>query len=515
MESFPSMHGLAKDRDLVADFLAFRARANAERVACIDLPANRQLTYRELADAADRCAGWLASLLLPGARVAMLMRNSVDILIVHFACARAGMIFVPLNWRLSGLEIGGLLEDATPDLFIYHTEFAEQAASALEKRSVQHVVSMAPGNDPLAATVAKATPLGPRESDPDAPMTLLYTSGTTGRPKGVIITGRNAWSTAFNFTMSNAVAPGDAMLCDMPLFHVSGLFGVAWAAIFAGASVLISDRFVSATALRLMSDRKLGITHYFAVPQMASTMLQDPSWSESDLSRLKALVIGGAPLAPIVVEQLLNSGVTPLEGYGSSEAGTVFGMPIDRDAIRRKPESCGVAAMRIDVRLVDSERHDVADGEVGEIWLKGPSVTPGYWQQPEATAKAFHNGWFKTGDAAMRDAEGFYRIVDRWKDMYITGGENVYPAEVESVLATHPSVAEAAVIGVVDARWGEAGCAYIVPRGPIDEAEIVSYCRARLAHYKVPRYVRVAETLPRTGSGKVRKDELRHAFRED
>jgi fatty-acyl-CoA synthase len=436
----------------------------------------------------------------------------VNILIVHFACARTGMIFQPLNWRLSGAEILALVRDAAPGILIYQAEFEAAAQIALADADVAHVVR---GDKALADAIAAAPPAtASRTRNPDAPITLLYTSGTTGKPKGVIVTARNAWATAFNFATVNEVAPRDVLLCDMPFFHVAGLFGVARAALLMGATVLISDRFVPATALRRLSDRSLGITHYFAVPQMATAMLQDPSYAQSDLTRLKALVIGGAPLPKSVVERLLADGIPPVEGYGLSEGGTIFGMPIDRKAIAERAGMCGVAAMLIDVRLVDPHGHDAKVGEVGEIWLKGPSVTPGYWQQPEATEKAFQDGWFKTGDAACRDADGFYQIVDRWKDMYISGGENVYPAEVESVLAEHPAISEAAVVGVADTQWGESGCAYIVTRAPLTADDVTRHCRERLAHYKVPKHVHFIDLLPRTGSGKVKKDDLRHAFHE-
>jgi fatty-acyl-CoA synthase len=348
----------------------------------------------------------------------------------------------------------------------------------------------------------------------DAPITLLYTSGTTGRPKGVIVTRRNAWTTAFNFAMANDVAQRDVLLCDMPMFHVAGLFGVSRSVLLMGGTLLISDRFTPATTLARLSDPALGITHFFAVPQMAAALVLDPAYADSDLSRLKALVIGGAPLPKSLVERLLADGIMPVEGYGSSEAGAVLNLPIDRAAITREAGSCGVPAMLVEVRLVGPDGVDVAPGEVGELWLRGPSVTPGYWNQTEATTKAFAGDWFKTGDAAVCNAQGFYRIVDRWKDMYISGGENVYPAEIESVLAEHAAIAEAAVVGVVDERWGESGCAFVVLRSGCNVApgEILAHCRERLAGYKTPKHIRLVDQLPRTASGKVRKDELRRAF---
>ncbi|MGZ6008486.1 MAG: AMP-binding protein [Rhizomicrobium sp.] len=501
-----------------ADFVASHAATNGERTACVDLATREHVTYRELDLRVAKCIGYLQAKLGPskGVRVAMLARNSVGLLVLHLACTRAGFIFQPLNWRLSGAELRAQISDAGPELFAYQAEFEDAALSASRDTSVRHTARIADGDDQLAAAIDAATPVHLVDGDPDAPVTLLYTSGTTGKPKGVIVTRRNAWTTAFNFSALNAVEAGDTLLCDMPMFHVAGLFGVARAALFSGATVLISDRFVPATALKRLSDPVLAVTHYFAVPAMAAAMLNDPTYLHADMTRLKALVIGGAPLPISIVERLLGDGVMVIEGYGLSEAGTVFGMPLDRDVIRRKCGSSGLPAKLLEVRLVDKNGHDAPTGEVGEIWLKGPSVTPGYWNQPEATANAFDSGWFKTGDAASRDRDGFYRIVDRWKDMYISGGENVYPAEVESVLAGHPSVAEAAVVGVADAQWGEIGCAFVVPRQghALTARDVVEHCRSKLARYKLPKHVRFVEALPRTASGKVKKDALRRAHME-
>ena len=514
--SFEAMATSAECAIRPTDFIAYHARVRPAQDAVVDLAGNRRLTYSELDREIAKCASYLCDALANpyGARVAILGRNSVAHLVLHFACARIGAILQPLNWRLSGPELRAQVMDATPELFVYQSEFEDAAKQAHENTSVRTVVRIAPDKDELAALIERASPCEARDVGIDAPITLLYTSGTTGKPKGVIVTLGNAWATAFNFAIKNEVGPGDVLLCDMPLFHVAGLFGVSRAALFMGATVLVSDRFIPEIALARMSDPDLAITLYFAVPQMAMAMLQDPAWSKSDLTRLKALVIGGAPLPKSIVDRLLADGVMPIEGYGISEAGTVTGLPLDRSVLQRKAGSCGLPAMLIDIRIVTPDGGEAATGEVGEMWLKGPSVTPGYWNAPEATAKAFHDGWFKTGDAARCDADGYYQIVDRWKDMYITGGENVYPAEIEAALVEHAAVAECAVIGVADARWGESGCAYIVSRTSISEQDVLAHCQARLARYKIPKHVRFVDTLPRTGSGKVKKDALRRDFQE-
>jgi fatty-acyl-CoA synthase len=496
-----------------ADFIAYHAAAAPERVACVEFNGGARLTYREFDRRIAKCAGYLEAMLAPatGKRVAVLARNGIDILTLHFACIRAGAILQPLNWRLSGAELAALVADGGPELFIYQAEFEDAAKQAMG--GVRHTVRIAEGDNRLAAAIDAAPAMEARAGDPDSPVTLLYTSGTTGKAKGVIVTNANAWATAVNFALLNEVAPRDVLLCDMPMFHVAGLFGVSRAALLMGGTVLISDRFVPAQALVRMADPALKVTHYFAVPQMAAAMFNDPTYTATMLRKLKALVIGGAPLPIPTIERLLADRVHAIEGYGSSEAGTVFGMPLDLDTIAKKKGSAGVPAIFIQARLVGAGGRDVKAGEVGEIWLKGPSVTPGYWNQPAATAKHFSpDFWFKTGDAARRDEDGFYYIVDRWKDMYISGGENVYPAEVESVLAAHPHIADAAVVGVADAQWGEVGVAFIVARGTLNDATVVDHCRSKLARFKIPKHVRFVEALPRTASGKIRKDELRRAF---
>jgi fatty-acyl-CoA synthase len=499
------------------DFVAYHAGATRDRVACVALTSNETLTYGQLDVLIARCTGWLEAQLKPaaGKRVAILARNGIDILVLHFACVRSGAILQPLNWRLTGPELAALIADAEPEIFVYESEFADAAKIAMEGSSIRETFVIAPGENQFRAVVEASAPSPGRPMPTDAPITLLYTSGTTGRSKGVIVTRMNAWCCAMNFSWGNEVAPRDVLLCDMPMFHVAGLFGVSRSALFMGATVLISDRFTPREALARMSDPKLGVTHYFAVPQMAAAMFNDPTYKPSMLQELKALVIGGAPLPIPTIERLLADRVRCIEGYGSSEAGTVFGMPLDLETIARKKGSCGTRALHTIARIVDADGNDAKPNEVGEIWLKGPAVTPGYWNQPERTAKGFSpDGWFKTGDAARCDEDGFFYIVDRWKDMYISGGENVYPAEVESALAAHPGIVDAAIVGVPDPQWGEVGAAIVVTRAgtKLTPDEVIAHCRSRLAGYKTPRHVRFVESLPRTASGKIRKDLLRRDF---
>jgi len=495
--------------------LARHAREIPEKTACVDLGSGRRFTYGELHGQVERYAAWLEVALgePAGERVAVLSRNSVDVLLLQLASARVGAIFQPLNWRLPGPELAVLVADARPRLLIYEPEFSP-ALAALPRFEDMALVAFSAGPDGFAARVASAPPrpLRAAPAADDAPATLLYTSGTTGRPKGAMISERNARACAENFAAVGQVGPDAVFLCDAPMFHTVGLYAVCRTTLHVGATLLISPRFEAAVTLRRLSDPELGITHYFCVPQMAQMIRQEPDFTPGALRRLTALCTGGAPIPAAVIHRWVDDGVMIIDGYGMTEVGTVLGMPVgDLSLVREKAGSAGRPAPGVSVRLVAPDGRDVAEGEVGELWLKGENVTAGYWARPEATAEAFHDGWLKTGDAARRDADGFYFLVDRWKDMFISGGENVYPAEVEAAILELDGVSEVAVIGAPDARWGESGVAYVVPApgAAITAEAVLAHCRARLAGYKRPGLVELAPSLPRTGSGKVRKDLLK------
>ena len=495
--------------------LARHVRETPGKLACVDLGSGRRLTYAELDAWVDRCAAWLeAELGEPaGERVATLARNSVDVLALQLACARIGAIFQPLNWRLPGPELAVLVDDAGPRLLVYDVEFAA-ALPALAPSGALETVAFDDGPNGFAAraAAAPARPVRAAPASDEAPATLLYTSGTTGRPKGAMISERNARACAESFSTVGRVGPDAVFLCDAPMFHTVGLYAVCRTTLHMGATLLISPRFEPGETLRRLSDPQLGITHYFCVPQMAQMIRQEPDFSPAGLRRLTALCTGGAPIPAAVIHRWVDDGVMLIDGYGMTECGTVLGMPVgDLAVVRAKAGSAGRPAPGVAVRLVSPDGRDVADGEVGELWLKGENITAGYWARPEATSETFCDGWLRTGDAARRDPDGFYYLVDRWKDMFISGGENVYPAEVEAAILEMDGVSEVAVVGAPDPRWGETGVAYVVPApGAVVTAEtVLAHCRVRLAGFKRPRGVEIAAALPRTGSGKVRKDLLR------
>lgn len=342
-------------------------------------------------------------------------------------------------------------------------------------------------------------------------MTLLFTSGTSGKPKGVIVTEANAFWGNTNFGHGNLVSSESVFLCDMPMFHTAGLFAAVRAPILFGGTVWISAGFDPARTIARIADPELGITHYFSVPQMATTLWQHADFTPEKFSRLTLYATGGAPNPQAQVERFARVGIRFSDGFGMSETGSNFAMPVgDIERLVTKAGSCGLPFLSVQTRIVDEHGIDTIPGEPGELWLKGPSITPGYWNRPDQTAQAFHDGWFKTGDVARIDEDGFFYLVDRKKDMFISGGENVYPAEVEAVLAELAGIAEAAVIGVADARWGEVGRAFVVLKqgAALSADDIAAHCHSRLARFKVPARVLIAGSIPRTASGKVQKHLL-------
>jgi fatty-acyl-CoA synthase len=485
--------------DPVATYTASRPGA----IAVVDLESGRQWTYEQLNRAIDRLAAWLVAEFgeNSGARVATLTKNCAEMLILQLAGTRAGTIFVPLNWRLAAAEIEALVADAEPALLFLEAGFTAPRATRI--LPIAEVLSLGAQGDRPARSAWRPF---------EAVSTLLYTSGTSGRPKGVMLSEANAFWGCANFIFGNDVTMHSVFLCDMPLFHTAGLYAATRVPIQAGGRVLISKGFDAQRTLQRLCEPALGVTHYFSVPQMAARLWNEPGFDPEKLRKLVGWAIGGAPNPKAQTERFVRAGIKITEGFGMSETGSNFGMPThDIELLCRKAGSCGLPFMTVEPKIVNDAGGEVQAGEVGELMLRGPCIASGYWNQPQITAKAFRDGWFLTGDAAMRDEDGFYYIVDRRKDMYISGGENVYPAEVEAAIAELTEVAECAVVGIPDERWGEVGRVYVVPvPGRAISAEaLLAHCASRLAKFKVPRTAVITDALPRTSSGKVQKHVLR------
>jgi fatty-acyl-CoA synthase len=494
------------------DWIAHHAHRRPNQLAINDLQTNRTYSYVELHRRTDRLTGWLAAQgIAKGDRVALLAPNCPEYFELQFACGRLGAIMLPLNWRLTVPELEYILGDATPKLLVHDKDFVQQA-QALSKALLEI--------DPEDPDSAYERALASNAPVPEyAALThddvgmIMYTSGTTGHPKGAIITHGMVFWNAVNLGIPVLISPQTVQLVILPLFHTGGLNCYANPVLHAGGTILIMRAFDPGLALDYLSDPKLGITHFFGVPAPYQFMMQHPKFQGADLSRLKISGVGGAPCALAILEGWAARGVTLIQGWGMTETSPAGTMLDAVDAIR-KVGSAGKAMMHTEVRIVDDAGQDVEQGQIGELLIKGPNVTPGYWNKPEATAAAFTDGWLHTGDACRMDDEGFVYIVDRWKDMYISGGENVYPAEVENVLFQLPQVADAAIIGVPNERWGEVGMAIIVRKEgqELEEGDVIRHCLGKLAKFKVPQSVTFVDMLPRNATGKVLKRELRTQF---
>ena len=470
-----------------------RARTTPARVA-IDCRGT-ETTYAELDERSERlAAGLLDAGLRHGDRVATLTGTSAEHVVVFFACAKAGLILMPLNTRLAEPELRFQLEDAEPSLLLHSPEWAERARALLPDRCAA-----------MEELVAQQHEVVPPPGDDDG-LLLVYTSGTTGTPKGALLTHANCFWTNLSFDRVAGLGAEDTVLQVLPQFHVGGWNVQPLLAWWKGATVVLEPTFEPARALELIAEKR--VTTMMGVPATYLFMAQEPGFATADLWTLRRAVVGGAPMPEALLETWHERGVEIVQGYGLTEAApNVLCLPPE-DAARKRGYA-GKPYPHVDVALRDPESGRILDGPgEGELLVKGPNVFAGYWRNPDATAEVFADGWLVTGDVAERDAEGYFRIVGRTKDMVISGGENVYPAEIENVLHEHAAVAEAAVVGVPDERWGEVCLAFVVLRADATEEELLEHCRARLARYKVPKGVRFVEALPRNAMNKVVKADL-------
>lgn len=473
-----------------------RARLTPERVA-IDF-VGREVTYRELEESSARLAGELAARgLRHGDRVAVLADNCPEYVVLFFACARSGMVMTPLNWRLTAPELAFQIDHSGASLLMASDGRMEAAREAV----------LAAGSDPELRPLEDPADANPYDAEvgDDDPLLLVYTSGTTGRPKGAVLTHANCFWTNLSIDHLMDVTTFDVVLQVLPQFHVGGWNVQPLLAWWKGARVVLEPSFEPGRALQLIAER--GVTTMMGVPATYMFMAEHPDFAATDLSTLRMAVVGGAPMPEPLIHTWTDRGVALVQGYGLSEASpNVLGLPPEYAG--SKVGYAGKAYPHVEVAL-GSEDDDLVEGAAtGELLVRGPNVFAGYWNDAEATAETMRGGWLHTGDVAERDEDGFYRIRDRVKDMYISGGENVYPAEVESVLMGHPAVVEAAVVGMPDPRWGETGTAVVVTRSPASEEELIEWCRGKLARFKVPRRIRFIDALPRSGMNKVLKREL-------
>ena len=496
--------------ELIPDITAQRAQLKPDATAFRDLTRGTSVTYAELEANVQRVAGMFAANgVAAGDRVAVLCRNRAEFFELLFACAKVGAVLVPFNWRMPAGELRPLLDDAEPKLLFFGTEDSEVAREL--GRSGTRLVGL-DDTGPAGYVVLReaAAPVRGRDFWPgDETWYLIYTSGTTGKPKAVIQTPAMAYANYVNIRQAMSITGDDVCLNYLPLFHTAGINLVTLPTLIEGGEVLVLPGLETEEIIGLLAEGALDT--FFAVPAVYQQISLHPSFPELDLGKIRNWGCGGAPMPDHLIEAYLERGARVCNGMGMTETGpTVFIM--DGAMVEKKIGSVGKPQVLASVRIVDGEGNDVPQGEEGELWFGGPNITPGYWGNPEATQNAFAGGqWLRSGDIGRQDDDGYYYIAGRIKDMFISGGENVYPAEVENVLAAHPDILEAAVVAVPDEKWGEVGCAYVMAQPGHDipaDADITAYCREHLAPYKVPTQFVVVPEFPRTAAGKVQKHLL-------
>ncbi|MCW2786682.1 MAG: putative AMP-binding enzyme [Marmoricola sp.] len=513
--SVPILGSVPAEIDLAA-ILERRAHASRERGAVTFDGQTR--SFGEVLDRVRRFATVLADGGVEhGDRVAYLGLNDPAILEALFAAAHLGAVLVPLNFRLTGPELAFMIEDAGVHTLLVDEQHAPVIDSVREGLSVRRFVHVAAGSTTEGwedgdALIADAIPLACRVPvSAEDPAVIMYTSGTTGYPKGAVLTHANLWWHNIGVVLALDVAHDDVSLVCAPMFHIGALNVTTISTWIKGGRLVIHRGFDAQVVLDDLE--REGVTTMFGVPVMCDALSSLPGFAEADLSALRLIITGGAPVPIALIRRFQERGVDLAQGYGLTEAAPVASFLTAENA-ERKLGSAGRPLLLCDMRIVDAGGAPVAAGIQGEIEVRGPSVTVGYWNNPEATAKTMNGSWLRTGDGGHLDDEGFVFIADRLKDMVITGGENVYPAEVESVLFEHPAIAEVAVIGTDDPKWGERVCAVVALQAGTELTleSLREFGDGRLARYKLPLQLEVVDELPRNATGKVLKTVLRERF---
>ncbi len=480
----------------------------------------RRMSFSELDRRTDQLARSLRGLgVRKGDRVGALLVNSTAFLETMLATAKLGAVFVPMNLRLAPPEVGYLLADSGADVFVCSGLLAPAARAAVGEQGVRvrhRVVVDGPAEDGELAfedLVGSGEPraLGSDVAGSDL-ASLMYTSGTTGRPKGAMLTHDNhLWNVINSLSFGRGLRADDVTVTVAPMFHIGGLGVHTLPLLYVGGRNVILPSFDPAQALATIARERA--TVQFMVPAMWAALMAVQDFDTHDLSALELAVSGGAPCPLPVIDFFHGKGLPFQEGFGMTETAPLVSV-LDAERVKEKAGSIGRAVFHVEARIADEADVDVTTGEVGELLVRGPNVFDGYWGLPEATAEAFRGGWFHTGDLGRIDQQGYVTLVDRKKDMIISGGENVYPIEVEQVLSRHEAVQEIAVVGVPDERWGETPVAVVAPApgAELVPGELIEYARERLAHFKCPTRVEIVDALPRNATGKVLKTELRARY---
>ncbi len=478
------------------------------KVAVID--NGHEFTYRELNRRCNKLANFLLQRgISKGERVGVLLYNRHEYLEIYFALAKIGAVLVPLNWRMAPLEIAYILQDCGATYLFFGEEFLDTVLYIRDSvETVIRYISLAQEEIPWAENYSKAKecssnePIGFIEPDLEDPHLILYTSGTTGFPKGAVLTNRKTFFNALNANIFYRLTPEDIFLVSRPLFHSGGLLVDSTPALYRGAMVIYKRRFSPHEYLETIEKYQVTIMETSAT--FLNFVLKECDLSAYNLNSLKSYYTGGERVSTALLKEYHERGIPLSQIFGMTETSIVTWLSID-DAVRKRG-SVGKPVLHGEVRIVNREMQPVSPGETGEVVVRGPILMLGYWNKPEVTREVVKNGWFHTGDLATIDDEGFIYIIDREKDMFISGGENVYPAEIEKLLLTHPKILEVAVYGVPDEKWGEVGKASIILKEKVmSTSEVVEFLCGKIGKFKIPKYVEFVDDLPRTATGKIKK----------
>lgn len=498
----------------IGTWLAKREFLTPAKEAVVD--GERRVDYRELNRRVNRLSAALQGLgLNSGDRIGILAYNGLEFLETIMAAAKLGLILVPLNWRLTATELSFILNDSGAETLLFVSDLSDLVEGIMDKTAIRRYIVF--GDQEILDARAYEPLLGGQpESEPqpdvlpglDTAHIIMYTAGTTGQPKGAILSqGASFWN-VLNLNLAMDFTSKDRNLVVLPMFHIGGIGLFTLPMLYIGGTVVVQRTFDPVQTLALL--REEAITLFFGVPAIFLALIQHPDFNAAALKGVRIVMSGGAPLPVSLVKQYDEAGIFLQQGFGMSEAAPSIAT-LEKDFALKKAGSIGRALFHLDARIVDNDLNDVKTGDVGELVLRGPNLLQGYWNRPDATQEAFSGDWFHTGDLAKMDADGDLYIVERKKDMFISGGENVYPAEVENAIYELPHVSEAAVIGVKHEKWGEVGRAVVVLKEnqSLTAEAIIEHLKGRLAKYKIPKRVVFVEQLPRNAAGKVLKNKLR------
>jgi fatty-acyl-CoA synthase len=505
-----------------ADLLSKRARLTPNREALYDLHTGRRHTYAMLDRRANRAANFLRSKygIEKGDRVSILALNSLPYVDLLFGLPKIGAVFAPLNYRLAARELCYILDDLQPKVLLCSQDYVSVLEEMRSDIKIEHLIALEEADIPGAADYEAMLEQAPDE-EPERPQLsaddaycILYTSGTTGRPKGAVLPHRQVLWNAINTVISWGLSERDVSPILTPMFHSGGLFVFLVPLFYAGGRIVLTRSFDSEESLKTIAQEKC--TVILGVPTLFQVWMNSPAFDQVDFNHVHFFISGGAPCPPKLIHAWYDAkGVALRQGYGLTEVGVNCFSMTDEEAMA-KAGSVGKPIFHSQMRLVDPQDQDVALGTSGELIISGPTVCAGYWRNPEATAEALRQGWFHTGDMARQDEDGFFYITGRYKDMIISGGENIYAAEVEAVFREHEAVEDAALIGQPDEKWGEVGLIIVVLKSGSSASakDLLMHCEGKLARYKIPKRVEFVEGLPYSAYGKVEKAALRKAFVE-